>query len=100
LALTYGQEDNLRIDWKIQISSDTDVDASSGRNWTVISFEKYKQIYQRIRDNSRIGTREVATDMGIRHEKQIYFIHQLNAQILLFYKNMYVTLQSSTSFEH
>jgi hypothetical protein len=29
-----------------------------------------------------------------------YFIYQLNAQILLFYNNMYVTLQSSTCFEH
>jgi len=30
----------LRIDWKIQISSDSDVDASSGRTWTVISLKK------------------------------------------------------------
>jgi len=29
-----------------------------------------------------------------------YFNNQLNAQILLFYNNMYVTLQSSTCFEH
>jgi hypothetical protein len=29
-----------------------------------------------------------------------YFNNQLNAQILLFYNNMYVTLQSSTRFEH
>jgi len=42
IALTYGQEENLRIDWKIQICSDSDVDASSGRTWTVISFEKNK----------------------------------------------------------
>jgi len=28
-----------------------------------------------------------------------YFNNQLNAQILLFYNNMYVTLQSSTCFE-
>jgi hypothetical protein len=45
MALTYWQEVNLRIDWKIQISSNNfDVDASSGRTWTVISFEKNKQI--------------------------------------------------------
>jgi hypothetical protein len=31
MALTYGQEENLRIGWNIQISSDSDVDASSGR---------------------------------------------------------------------
>ena len=29
-----------------------------------------------------------------------YFNNQLNAQILLFYNNMYVTLQSSICFEH
>ena len=29
-----------------------------------------------------------------------YFNNQLNAQILLFYNNMYVKLQSSTCFEH
>jgi len=29
-----------------------------------------------------------------------YFNNQLNAQILLFYNNMYDTLQSSTCFEH
>jgi len=29
-----------------------------------------------------------------------YFNNQLNAQILLFYNNMYVTLQSSTCVEH
>jgi len=29
-----------------------------------------------------------------------YFNNQLNAQILLFYNNMYVTLQSSTCFKH
>jgi len=27
-------------------------------------------------------------------------VYQLNAQIPLFYNNMYVTLQSSTCFEH
>ena len=54
MALTYGQEENLPIDWKIQISSDSDVDASSGRTWTVISFQENKQICQCIRDNSRI----------------------------------------------
>ena len=31
---------------------------------------------------------------------QTYFNNQLNAQILLFINNMYVTLQSSTCFEH
>ena len=31
---------------------------------------------------------------------KIYFNNQLNAQILLFNNNMYVTLQSSTCFEH
>jgi len=71
MALTYGQEENLQIEGKIQISSDSvDVEASSGRTWTVISFEKNKQIYQRFRDNSRIGIREVATEMGISYEKQ------------------------------
>jgi hypothetical protein len=29
-----------------------------------------------------------------------YFNNQLNAQFFLFYNNMYVTLQSSTCFEH
>jgi hypothetical protein len=29
-----------------------------------------------------------------------YFNNQLNAQIILFYNNVYVTLQSSTCFEH
>ena len=70
MALNYGQEENLRVDWKIQIRSDSDVDASSGRTWTVIPFEKNKQIYQSSRDNSRIGICEVGTEMGIRHEKQ------------------------------
>jgi len=31
--------------------------------------------------------------------KYTYFNNQLNAQILLFYNNMYVILQSSTCFE-
>jgi hypothetical protein len=29
-----------------------------------------------------------------------YFNNQLNAQVILFYNNMHVTLQSSTCFEH
>jgi hypothetical protein len=71
MALTYGQEENLRIDCKIQMSSESvDVDASSGRTWTVNSFEKNKQIYQRFWKKSRIVTREVATEMGISYEKQ------------------------------
>ena len=34
------------------------------------------------------------------HFASTYFNNQLNAQILLFYNNMCVTLQSSTCFEH
>jgi hypothetical protein len=72
MALTYGQEKNLRIEWKIQIRSESvDVEATFGRTWNVILFEKNKQIHQCFRDNSRIGTREVATEMGISYEKQI-----------------------------
>jgi hypothetical protein len=44
MALIYEQEENMRINGKVQISSDNDVDASSGRAWTVISFEKNKQM--------------------------------------------------------
>ena len=48
----------------------------------------------------------VATDLGhgsvqlATYYVETYFNNQLNAQILLLYNNMYVTLQSSTCFEH
>jgi hypothetical protein len=40
------------------------------------------------------------SSIGSEYSYVTYFNNQLNAQILLFYNNMYVTLQSSTCFEH
>jgi hypothetical protein len=40
------------------------------------------------------------TETEINIARLTYFNNQLNAQIIFFYNNMYVTLQSSTCFEH